>query len=166
MVIIMDEYQKGMDISLKGKRRKKAIERFNLQMKDWGIAIPPNKPIVLDFGLDDFYSFGLIECWIANEKNEGYCGKYLFVFDNQTCPAHKHNEKHETFYVIEGKIAVQCENRTFDLSKGEIFPINKGKEHSFRGIEPSLMLELSKPCIIEDNYFTDNRIPIGGNFNK
>ena len=38
----------------------------------------------------EFDRVGLIEFWIANEKEAGYCGKYLFAFDGQQCPAHSH----------------------------------------------------------------------------
>ncbi len=60
--------------------------------------MPPHEPLVSDFGLGDFYETGLIEYWVANEIQAGYCGKLLFVFGGQTCPMHWHKRKHETFF--------------------------------------------------------------------
>ncbi|MDQ1328064.1 MAG: Cupin 2 protein, partial [Candidatus Poribacteria bacterium] len=32
------------------------------------------------------------------------------------------------------------------------------------GIGPALLLELSMPCVVDDNYFENSDIPIGGNY--
>ena len=62
-------------------KRKKALVAFQEQMRLWGLKMPSVEPLVLDFGLAEYEDTGLIECWIANEIEAGYCGKYLFVFD-------------------------------------------------------------------------------------
>jgi len=49
------------------------------------------------------------------------------------------------------------------LQPGGVLTIPPGGYHSFTGVQPSLLLELSMPCEIEDNYFADRSIPIGGN---
>ena len=93
----MDELQKALDIALTGPLAEQALADFWRQIAVWKVALPPVAPLVLDFGLGDFPRTGLIEYWIANEAGAGYCGKYLFVFDDQTCPSHCHRRKHETF---------------------------------------------------------------------
>ncbi len=65
--------------------------------------MPPGEPLVLDFGLGRFDEIGEIEFWVANEETHGYCGKFLFVADGQTCPYHRHDRKHETFFVLKGQ---------------------------------------------------------------
>ena len=67
-----------------------AIQRFEAKMKEWGIAMPPAKPLVMDFGLGEFNKVGLIEYWIANEVDAGYCGKYLFLFTFLNIPELPH----------------------------------------------------------------------------
>ena len=52
--------------------KKDALRRFEAKMKEWGIAMPPAQPLVMDFGLEDFNKVGLIEYWIANEVDAGY----------------------------------------------------------------------------------------------
>lgn len=160
----MQELDRALDIALKGPLAQQALEDCARQMAAWKVALPPVPPLVLDFGLGEFRKTGLIEYWIANEAQAGYCGKYLFVFEGQTCPRHRHRIKHETFFLVEGKIAVEYGGRSLELSKGDVLSIEPGKYHSFTGIGPALLLELSMPCQVDDNYFENVEIPIGGNW--
>jgi mannose-6-phosphate isomerase-like protein (cupin superfamily) len=160
----MEELNKALDISIGGKLADDAVNSFELQLKKWNMVMPPVERLVLDFGLGEFYKTGEIECWIANEIEAGYCGKFLFVFDGQTCPMHRHQTKHETFYIVRGKVKMHFEGNIKEMSAGDVLPVESGKFHSFTGIGPALLLEVSKPCIIDDNYFENTRIPIGGNY--
>lgn len=162
----MEELEKGIDISLKGPAAEAALADFVAQIKAWGLSMPPVEPLVLDFGLGTFGDIGLIEYWIANEVSEGYCGKYLFVFDGQTCPMHRHREKHETFFVVKGAVRMEYDGSIREMHEGGVLPVGQWKYHAFTGMGPALLLEISKPCLIDDNYFADTRIPIGGNYGK
>ncbi len=42
---------------------------------------------------------------------------------------HKHDDTDETFLVIEGKMGIQFEDQTVELSEGEMIVIPKGKKH-------------------------------------
>jgi D-lyxose ketol-isomerase len=160
----MKELDRALSIALKGKEAAQALGRFHRQMKAWGVALPAVAPLVLDFGLGDFGKIGLIEYWIANEMKAGYCGKYLFVFDGQTCPMHRHRKKHETFFIVKGRVAMTYNGKRRQMGEGEVLPVERWKFHSFTGIGPALLLEVSTPCEVDDNYFEDPRIPIGGNY--
>jgi mannose-6-phosphate isomerase-like protein (cupin superfamily) len=162
----MDELQKGLDISIGGQLREEALAKFQEQAAAWQVALPPVEPLVLDFGLSDFWRIGLIEYWIANEFEAGYCGKYLYVFDGQTCPTHHHRHKKETFFLLKGRLAVEIGFRTIELGPGDVLTVEPGTPHSFTGRGAALLLELSKPCIIDDNFFADRSIPVGGNANR
>ena len=50
------------------------------------------------------------------------------------------------------------------MSGGDVLRVETGAMHSFTGIEPTLLLEVSKPSIIDDNFFENTDIPIGGNY--
>jgi D-lyxose ketol-isomerase len=126
-------------------------------MRKWQIALPSIDPLVLDFGLNDFMRVGEIEFWIANEIRAGYCGKYMFVFDGQTCPLHSHRRKHETFFVVKGRICLRAGRKTLRLSEGSVVPVAPGVVHSFMGEGNALLLELSTPCQIADNVFVEPR---------
>lgn len=141
-----------------GAARDRALARFKGQMDTWGLPVPQSEPLVIDFSLGDFERYGLIEYWIANEEQEGYCGKFLFVFDGQTCPYHHHALKHETFYVVKGRVRMNVEGRERVLNEGQILAMPPGTKHSFTGEGPALLLEASKPCRERDNIFEDKRI--------
>ena len=158
----MDELKKGLSICITGRIREDALKAFRKQLRKWDLAMPPVEPLVLDFGLGAFEKTGLIEYWVANEAKAGYCGKYLFVFDGQTCPEHRHRDKHETFFIVKGRVRMRHRGRVAPLKMGDVLPVRPGERHAFTGVGPALLLEVSKPCKVEDNYFTDRRIPVGG----
>lgn len=154
----MEQLAEGLKISLTGPQTDLVLDTFHRQIEAWGLATPPVKPLVLDFGLGQLDHVGLIEYWIANDLEAGYCGKYLFVFDGQECPAHSHRIKHETFFLVRGCLDVTMDGRSMTLHPGDVLPVPPGNVHSFRGHGNSLLLELSMPCKVQDNRFEDPRI--------
>jgi len=145
-------------MQLQGGTRQQALDRFHEQLRAWDIAAPDVVPLVLDFGLNDFWSTGLIECWLANEMKAGYCGKYLFVSDAQSCPAHRHRVKHETFFLVKGSLRVVCDDVERTMVAGDLLPIAPPQVHSFTGQGSALLLELSMPCDVADNDFANPAI--------
>ena len=127
----MQELDKGLSISIGGPQADRALAACRRQMGMWGLAVPPAQPLVLDFGLGQFDRVGLIEFWIANEVEAGYCGKYLFMFDGQQCPAHSHRIKHETFFPIRGTLNVTFDTQPLTLGPGQVLPIAPGHVHAF-----------------------------------
>jgi len=120
------------------------------------------EPLVLDFGLGRFDEVGEIEFWVANEEAAGYCGKFLYVADGQTCPYHRHARKHETFFVVKGRLRMLIDGQERILSEGETLVMPPGQEHSFTGIGPALVLEVSMPSRRVDNFFADRAIGLDG----
>jgi mannose-6-phosphate isomerase-like protein (cupin superfamily) len=106
----------------------------------------------------------LIECWVANEIEAGYCAKYLFLFDGQACPNHYHQTKVETFFIVKGKVRMECAGSVCEMMPGDVLLVEAEKPHTFSGLGPALILEVSTPCIINDNFFENKSIPIGGNY--
>lgn len=154
----MQGLDEGLRNSVQGADMKAMLEAFHQQIERWELPLPPVKPLVLDFGLGQLDQVGLIEYWIANEMQAGYCGKFLFVFDGQLCPAHSHRTKHETFFLLRGCLDVVLDGQPMRLQPGQVLPIKPGHVHSFRGVGNSLLLELSMPCHVRDNCFEDARI--------
>lgn len=160
----MDELQRGLEVAVRGQQADAIVRRVRKQLQQWGLTMPDVAPLVLDFGLGNFEQIGEVEFWIANEAAAGYCGKFLFVFGGQTCPSHMHREKLETFFVVKGSMKVSYRGEDRIMNAGDTLLIETGAYHSFTGIEATLLLEVSKPSILADNYFADPRIPIGGNY--
>jgi quercetin dioxygenase-like cupin family protein len=127
-------------------------------MAGWGLTMPAGEPLVLDFGLGRFSEIGEIEFWVANEEEAGYCGKFLFVEDRQTCPYHRHDIKHETFFVMKGRVRMVIDGAERILSEGELLVMPPGQRHSFTGVGPALLLEVSMPSRRSDNFFADDAI--------
>jgi mannose-6-phosphate isomerase-like protein (cupin superfamily) len=160
----MDELDKGLAVSLSGEAAEAAAAAVRRQVESWGLRLPDVAPLVLDFGLGDFRSVGEVEYWIANEAEAGYCGKLLFVWPGQTCPRHQHQVKIETFYIVRGCLTMEHGGTERIMRTGDALRVGTGELHRFTGIEPTLILEVSMPSTISDNYFEDTRIPIGGNW--
>jgi mannose-6-phosphate isomerase-like protein (cupin superfamily) len=145
-------------IELQGLEREQALARVRDQIEAWGLVMPAVTPIPLHFGLRQFETTGETEFWVANERELGYCGKFLFVFDGQTCPFHQHRQKHETFFVLKGAVRMRVGEEERVLRAGDTLVMPPGSGHSFTGLGPALLLEVSMPSILQDNFFTDPRI--------
>jgi len=145
-------------MQLWGPERDKALQALHDQVSAWGLTMPQSEPLVLHFGLNDFWKTGEIEYWIANEEEAGYCGKFLFVLDGQTCPFHRHDVKHETFFVTRGRIRMALDDEQRTMSKGDVLAMPPGTGHSFTGLGNALLLEVSMPSVTNDNFFSDRRI--------
>ena len=60
------------------------------------------------------------ELWLANNQDNNYCGKILFIEKGNSTSMHYHEDKHETFYVIDGTLRV-------DMLKDKSKPKQIGK---------------------------------------
>jgi len=145
-----------------GAERKAALGEFARQMKAWRLTMPDVEPLVSQFGLNDYRNVGLLEYWVANDMKAGYCGKFLFVFDGQTCPAHRHDVKHETFFVVKGRVRMMAGRGTRTMKEGDTLVMPPGMKHRFTGVGNALLLEVSMPSTLNDNFFDDKRIGNNG----
>ena len=75
------------------------------------------------------------EIWLANNEEENYCGKILYIYDGHSSSLHYHLEKHETFYVTKGVLELKLIDTTKGISythrvhTGHTFEIDRGKPH-------------------------------------
>lgn len=150
------------EIELCGTERENALTAIQDQMAAWGLTMPPVQPLPLHFGLNRFKEIGETEFWIANNEQHGYCGKFLFVLDGQTCPYHQHRVKHETFFVLKGRIHMKLKEEQRIMQQGDVLGMPPGTGHSFTGLGPALVLEVSTPSILKDSFFADRNIGDNG----
>ena len=61
---------------------------------------------------------------------------------------HKHDEDDEFFYVVEGKLFIDLEGRTVELSPGQGFVVPKATIHRTRAAERTVMLMVENAGII------------------
>ena len=149
---------KYSDVEVWGEARDRALVGVQKHMSAWGLTMPDVKLLMLNFGLDDFEKTGLTEFWVANEEEARYCGKFLFLFDGQTCPEHHHDVKHETFFVVKGKVMMRVDGKEREMVEGDLLAMDRGMKHTFTGVGHALLLEVSQPCVPDDNFFTDKQI--------
>ncbi len=149
---------KYADVELHGPERAQALAAIGEQLAEWGLTMPQVEPLPLDFGLGRFREIGETEFWVANEEQYGYCGKFLFVFPGQTCPYHQHRVKHETFFVLKGAIRMQVGDDEQIMHEGDLLTMPPGTGHSFTGIGPALILEVSMPSVRQDSFFENRDI--------
>ena len=142
-------------LEVQGAERAQILAEIEAQVREWGLALPPVEPLLLHFGLGRVREIGDCEYWIANEEALGYCGKFLFMLDGQTCPRHYHRLKHETFFLVRGELLMRRGEEEFLLRPGEVLPMPPGTKHAFTGRGNALVLEVSQPSVLQDNFFDD-----------
>jgi mannose-6-phosphate isomerase-like protein (cupin superfamily) len=71
---------------------------------------------------------------------------------------HHHRVKHETFFVVKGKIEMELGGKILTMGLGDICVVDQNVHHRFTALENSLVLESSKPDLVEDSIFDDPRI--------
>jgi mannose-6-phosphate isomerase-like protein (cupin superfamily) len=148
-----------LDFEIKDGARVEALAKAGAILKGWGLTMPAGEPLTPHFGLHDFYRIGEIEYWIVNDLDNQYCGKFLFLFDNQRCPLHHHIVKDETFFIVRGRVVMTAGEKTFEMKEGEVFKMPPNTDHTFLAAGgPALVLEVSLPSVQFDNVFADQRI--------
>jgi quercetin dioxygenase-like cupin family protein len=145
-----------------GKTKNAFIRKAGKVISRWGMKMPDeHPPLLLDFGKGEFSKTGHIEYWIVNDEKNGYCGKFIFMFKGQTCPAHSHNKKHETFMVVRGAITMRVDGKkVIRMKQGQVLKMPQKSLHTFTAEKDSLILEVSQPSVKKDNFFADNKIGI------
>ncbi|TFG58866.1 MAG: cupin domain-containing protein [Spirochaetales bacterium] len=146
------------DLELTGGEKEKALARVRELFTSWGLTLPDVPSCPFHFGLHDFYRIGEIEFDINNNIKEGYCGKFIVIFKNQVCPMHYHAIKHETFYLVKGRVEMEADGKIIEMKQGDIKVMPQNTKHRFTGLADSLILECSKPDIMSDSIFDDERI--------
>ncbi len=84
------------------------------------------------------------------------------MFDGQTCPYHEHKIKHETFYIVKGEVRMNVNGEERMMRAGDVLVMSVGTGHSFTGIGPALILEVSMPSVLGDSHFSNKDIGENG----
>ena len=147
-------------ISLQGKERESVLYKIEKKMNSWGLSLPRTTPDPLHFGYNRFEDIGETEFNINNNIEQGYCGKFMFMFKGQTCPRHHHRKKHETFFIVKGRIELELEGKQMVMRQGDTRVVSQNARHEFTALEDSLILESSKPDLPDDSFFEDPAINV------
>ncbi len=96
-------------------------------------------------------------------ETDAYAGKILFVKAGESLSLQFHNEKDESWYVLEGRVHVQLGAKGERLleqgvvTAGAAFHFEPGTVHRVRALEDTRILEVSTPQLddvvrLEDSY--------------
>ncbi len=154
----MNENEIITKLSLQGKEQEQVLEKIKHVISSWGLTLPDVPADALHFGYNDFFQTGETEFNINNNVEHGYCGKFMFLFSGQTCPMHHHRKKHETFFIVKGKVNMELSGRQYFLNQGDRLIVDQLARHKFTALEDSLILESSKPDLVDDSIFEDQMI--------
>ena len=61
---------------------------------------------------------------------------------------HKHDKEDEFFYVVNGKLLIDLENRTVELTPQQGFMVPKGVSHKTRALERTVILMIEKSTVV------------------
>ncbi len=130
-----------------------ALDRF----KAAKVPIPnPEKIEIADFGLNEYGKTGLA-LFVKCNENE-YCSKWMALEPGQTCPAHHHKLKQETFFVLSGNVTLRAGDKTLTLKPGDSYTIPRFVIHEFSSSDGAVIEEVSTHDENSDSYFVDARI--------
>lgn len=81
------------------------------------------------------------EKWLEN--NNKYCCKLLSLNNGYQGSLHYHKNKDEMFLVTKGHVRLEKDDKVLHLREGSFIRLTPGTVHRFRGIEDSLIIEVS-----------------------
>ena len=90
------------------------------------------------------------EIWMANTNL--YCGKKLILKKGKRCSLHHHKNKDETFYIDNGKVLMEVNEKEKVMNPGESVLIKPNTKHRFSGLKDSVIIEISTHHEDEDSY--------------
>jgi len=95
------------------------------------------------------------EIWYAH--TDRYAGKVLEVTGGHLLSLQKHRVKHETLYLLTGRIRLTLDDELFDWLPGTAVSIPPDTVHRMEALEDSVLLEVSTPELddvvrLEDRY--------------
>ena len=90
------------------------------------------------------------EKWLEN--NDKYCCKLLSLKKGYQCSLHKHKIKDEMFFITQGHVRLEVGKKVMHMLPGSFVRITCGVLHRFRGIEDSIMIEVSTHHEDSDSY--------------
>lgn len=98
------------------------------------------------------------ELWIVNSEEADYCMKELTLEQGYQCSDHHHERKHETFYVVKGKVYLKLGDKERIMNPGDFQVVERGQVHCFASLEgTSIMIEGSSHHEEDDSYRGDRK---------
>lgn len=91
-------------------------------------------------------------------NNDQYCGKLLEFKSGETFSDHFHLKKHETFFILTGRLMLwyydltTADRKGIELKEGMVVTIPQGNPHQIKALEDSVIVEFSTHHEDDDSY--------------
>lgn len=142
---------------MKRSEVRAAQEGVRRQLAEAAIMMAHDATIeVADFGLGDWARQGL--GIVVRVNTPEYCSKFLTLLPGQTCPAHLHKVKKETFFALRGEVWLRVDGHDVTLAPGQKFTLLPGQKHTFGSVAGAVVEEVSTHDENADSYFDDPAI--------
>jgi mannose-6-phosphate isomerase-like protein (cupin superfamily) len=96
-------------------------------------------PALVDGCTDQWYNQTLCQVNDSIVRLGVVCGEYHW---------HKHDAEDEFFYVVDGRLLIDLEGQTVELSPRQAFVVPKGVVHRTRAPERTVMLMVEKATVV------------------
>jgi oxalate decarboxylase/phosphoglucose isomerase-like protein (cupin superfamily) len=100
------------------------------------------------------------ELWLANNEEHNYCGKILHINKGHKSSIHYHEKKHETMYVLNGKLKLtlfeECPLGTGDpetMLIGSTQELEAGESIEIKQLIPHQLIAAEDVDVIESSTF-------------
>lgn len=98
-----------------------------------------------------------VELWLHNSPM--YCGKILAVDEGKACSLHHHEQKHETFYMLSGRIFLELDGVMHVVEAGSVVEIPPYTQHRFTAVGgPAVIVEVSTQHFEHDSIREPKRV--------
>lgn len=78
-------------------------------------------------------------------KTDKYVAKFLNITEGESLSLQFHKVKDESIFILAGRIEMYYDGRTFEMTPGMTFHIEPMKHHRMKGLENTVVVEVSTP---------------------
>ncbi|MBI2718307.1 MAG: N-acetylneuraminate synthase family protein [Rhizobiales bacterium] len=107
------------------------------------------------YGLRRFREFGAV---IVTCINRAYAKKLVIQLPRQKHPYHFHNQKEETFQLLDGDLEIVKDGAKTKLRPGDTFLVEPSQWHKFATLEGCIFEEVSTTHFNNDSFYEDPAI--------
>jgi sialic acid synthase SpsE/mannose-6-phosphate isomerase-like protein (cupin superfamily) len=161
---LLHDVKKNQPVLFSDANTEELREKVLKIVKDISSYIISNRvqvPNKLDFEISHHYGidkFDQIGCTIITFINREYCKKVIILLPNQTHPEQYHNQKEESFYIMNGSMELTLNGVTKKYTAGDIVVVERGMKHKMYTETGVAFEEISSTHYKDDSFYTDDEI--------
>jgi len=164
-MLAQDDYAKGAPLPTSLARQEVSDEQlvYQIMLQVRGMLSKANIQVNQDaqveishhYGLRRFREFGAV---IITCVNRAYAKKLVIQLPRQKHPYHYHQQKEETFQLLDGDLEIVKEGRRVALRPGDTFRVEAKAWHKFHTLDGAIVEEVSTTHHNDDSFYEDPEI--------